>query len=145
MFRQFCLDLIGIISGMQEQGNIWECGRVLVVEDNKFSSMILTEMLRTLDCFVLEVASGEQALQLIDQNPDISLVMLDMNLPDLDGYEITRMMKSKNSNLKIVAQTGNILDSEKLQAMEAGCDDYITKPINLGRLREIIRKFCLTT
>ena len=117
------------------------CGPVLVVEDNAFSSMILTEMLKTIDCTVLEVSNGEQALQMVDQNPDIKLVMMDMNLPDRDGYELTRMMKSKHTGLNIVAQTGNILDSEKHRAMEAGCDDYITKPINLGRLKEIVRKF----
>ena len=118
-----------------------ECGQVLVVEDNYFSSMILTEMLKTIDCVVTEVGSGESVMETLETNPGIKLVMMDMNLPGKNGYELTRELKQKYPGIRVVAQTGSIEDSDKQKALDAGCDDYISKPINLGTLREIVYRF----
>ena len=91
--------------------------------------------------FEVEVAkNGQDALDHLNSNHKPDIILMDMSMPVLDGWEATRIIKS-NENLKLIPIIGlsaNALESDKARAVEVGCDDYITKPINLDRLVEKI-------
>jgi len=73
-----------------------------------------------------------------NKNPDISLVLMDIRLPDISGLDVTKKMKEARPTLPIIAQTAYALKSDKKKSLEAGCDDYISKPINYQELLRII-------
>ena len=82
---------------------------------------------------------GQEAIQIAAQKlPDI--ILMDVRLPDMDGFEVTRQIKLANPNLKIIAQTAYASHDDKLKAFDAGCIDYISKPLNRDLLLDIINK-----
>ena len=108
---------------------------VLLVEDNELNRDMMTRRLRRAGLEVVTAGNGQQALNIMraDQ-PDV--VLMDMNLPILDGWTASRQAKADDSicHLPIIALTAHAMESDRLNALEAGCDDYDTKPIDLARL-----------
>ncbi len=114
--------------------------KILVVEDDETSEMLLTIALEKLNAEVLNARSGSQAVELCRCIPDIDIVLMDIKMYGMNGYDATREIRTFNAQIPIIAQTafGQIGDREK--AMEAGCSDYITKPIDITSLKEIIQQ-----
>jgi two-component system, cell cycle response regulator DivK len=117
--------------------------RILVVEDNIDNMILIEDILTSLDYEVLHAADGEQGIALARQEiPD--LILMDLSLPLIDGWEATRMIKSDQQLrcIPIIALTAHAMVGDRERAIEAGCDDYISKPINLqelaGKLTEYI-------
>ena len=102
---------------------------VLIVEDDLFNADYLKEILSNYGFNILHTIYGEEAVQLVKIN-EIDLVLMDIRLPDINGYEVTQQMKEIKSNLKIIAQTAYASSDDKKRSKESGCDDYISKPIN---------------
>ena len=73
-------------------------------------------------------------------NPDIDLVLMDVKMPEMDGYEATRQIRQFDSKVVIIAQTAYSLTGDKEKALAAGCNGYIPKPLNIARLKELIQK-----
>ncbi len=111
--------------------------KILIVEDDPISTEFLKEVLMALSMKMTNTTSGEDAIRICTSDPDIDLVLMDIRLIGMDGYEATKGIKSVNPGLPVVAQTAFALQGDKDKAMEAGCDDYITKPIRISRLMEI--------
>jgi PAS domain S-box-containing protein len=114
--------------------------KILIVEDDETSEMLLTIALEKLNAVVLNARSGHQAVEMCRSNPDIDIVLMDIKMYGMNGYEATKEIRTFNDQLPIIAQTafGQIGDKEK--AMQAGCSDYITKPIDITSLRELIQQ-----
>jgi CheY-like chemotaxis protein len=74
-------------------------------------------------------------------NPDIDLVLMDIHMPEVDGYEATRIIRTFNKDVVIIAQTALGLGEERERALTAGCDDYIAKPILMNEFNELLRKY----
>lgn len=114
---------------------------ILVVEDDKTSYMLLKEFLKPLDLILYHVTDGEKAIDYIKLNPEIRLILMDLKLPSIDGYEATRIIKKINPEIHIIAQTAYAMLGDRDKAISAGCDDYLTKPIDLKKLQEVVIKY----
>jgi two-component system cell cycle response regulator DivK len=109
--------------------------RILLVEDNEMNRDMLSRRLQRRGYEVLIAIDGQQGVTMAQsQSPD--LILMDMSLPVLDGWEATRALKSsqRTKDLPIIALTAHAMSTDRERAMEAGCDDYDTKPIELTRL-----------
>ncbi|MDA3953091.1 MAG: PAS domain S-box protein [Bacteroidales bacterium] len=117
---------------------------ILIAEDDKVSSELLKELLIDLETNYLTVENGTDAVKVCIENPDIDLVLMDIKMPDMNGYEATKLIKEKRPELIIVAQTANAVIGDKEKALDAGCDDYISKPIMQYDLLRIMKTFLKT-
>jgi two-component system, cell cycle response regulator len=117
-----------------------EPGRILVVDDNQDNIHILATRLRHANYEVLEATDGKEALALVRQNPP-DLILLDVMLPDIDGYEISRRIKGSPDLpfIPIILVTARDSTQDKVQGLDAGADDYLTKPINWPELAARVR------
>jgi len=116
--------------------------KILIAEDDESSEMFLSTALTKFDKELLIARTGVEAVEICRNNPDIDLVMMDMRMPDMDGYEATRQIREFNKDVVIIAQTAYGLLGDRQKAIEAGCTDYISKPINITLLKAIIQKHC---
>jgi CheY-like chemotaxis protein len=110
-------------------------GRILVVEDNRDNMMLVSDILRSLNYEVLQAVDGRRGIDMaLAEKPD--LILMDLSLPQINGWEATRQIKA-NPDLKhipIVALTAHAMVGDRERAFQAGCDDYVTKPINMPDL-----------
>ena len=113
--------------------------KILLVEDNKTNRDMLTRRLMRREYEVVIATDGQSGLELAaSEAPD--LILMDMSLPILDGWEATRRLKATPGiqHIPVIALTAHAMSSDREKALEAGCDDYDTKPIELPRLLEKI-------
>jgi two-component system cell cycle response regulator DivK len=111
--------------------------RILLVEDNEMNRDMLSRRLQRKGYEVLIAVDGEAGVSAAQtENPD--LVLMDMSLPVIDGWEATRRLKGapETAHVPIIALTAHAMSGDREKALEAGCDDYDTKPIELPRLLE---------
>jgi CheY-like chemotaxis protein len=87
------------------------------------------------------VTTGTEAVDACRSNPDLNLVLMDIKLPEMDGYEATAKIREFNKDLIIIAQTAFGLMGERDKAIEAGCTDYISKPINRTAFLTLMQKY----
>ena len=114
--------------------------KILIVEDNEISYSLLTRMLQNISKEVLHAITGVQAVEACRNNPDLDLVLMDIRMPQMDGNEATRQIRQFNKEVIIIAQTAYGFSGDKEKAIEAGCNDYISKPINTTSLFELIKR-----
>ena len=103
---------------------------ILLVEDNEMNRDMLTRRLKRAGFDVAEATDGLAALQMAAMNPD--LILLDMSIPELDGWEVTRRLKAsaETRRIPVIALTAHVMAGDRERALQAGCDDYETKPID---------------
>jgi two-component system, OmpR family, KDP operon response regulator KdpE len=111
--------------------------KVLVVDDEPPIRKLLRMGLGTQGYEILDAPSGKVALELIAQKPD--LIILDLGLPDVDGLELLRIMRQKNEGVPIVVLSSRGEEAAKVQALDLGADDYVTKPFGMDELLARIR------
>jgi two-component system cell cycle response regulator DivK len=113
--------------------------KVLLVEDNEMNRDMLSRRLKRKGFEVLIAVDGQQGVDMaLAESPEI--ILLDMSLPVMDGWEAAGKLKSDptTSGIPILALTAHAMDGDREKALEAGCDDYDTKPVNFARLLEKI-------
>ena len=101
--------------------------------------MIIT--LKTFGKEILKARTGVEAVEVCHNNPDIDLILMDIRMPEMSGYEATRQIRKFNKEVIIIAQTAYGLSGDREKAIEAGCNDYIAKPINKDELLSLIQKY----
>ena len=89
---------------------------------------------------ILYAKNGVQAIEACRNNPDLDLVLMDIRMPEMDGNEATHQIRKFNKDVIIIAQTTHALSGDREKAIEAGCNDYITKPVNRTLLYDLIKK-----
>jgi two-component system cell cycle response regulator DivK len=116
-------------------------GRILLVEDNEMNRDMLSRRLARRGFEVLLAENGEEALALAEREP-LDLILMDMSLPVLDGWEATRRLKRApaTARIPVLALTAHAMSTDRDRALEAGCDDYDTKPIDMPRLLDKIQR-----
>jgi signal transduction histidine kinase len=114
---------------------------VLVVEDDKNSGILMNEILKSLDIKAINVENGLEAIEYVKKNSEIQIVLMDLQLPEMNGYDATKEIKKINPHIKVIAQTAYAVVGDREKAIEAGCDDYITKPIDAKKLKDLISKY----
>ena len=114
--------------------------KILIAEDDETSELYLSTVLKVYCREILKAGTGAETVEACRNNPDIDLVLMDIRMPDVDGYEATRQIRQFNKDVVIIAQTAYALSGDREKAIEAGCNGYISKPIKLDFLKELIRK-----
>ncbi|MCA9903421.1 MAG: response regulator [Anaerolineae bacterium] len=121
---------------MQEQK------RILVVEDNRDNMTLILDLLQSLQYASIVASNGEEALELIDKEKP-ALILLDLSLPKLDGWTAAQKIKANQdlADIPIIALTAHAMLGDKERALAAGCDDYVSKPINFRELASKLAQY----
>lgn len=125
-------------------------GHLLVAEDNKINQLYVVELLKMLGCTCDVVVNGEEALATLDQER-YDLVLMDCQMPEMDGFAATQEIRRREANAKprqhipIVAVTANALAGDRERCLDAGMDDYVSKPIEAEQLRTTLSRFLYPT
>ena len=114
---------------------------VLCIEDHPDNMMLIRRIFRSDSFNLIEARTGVHGLSIVESQ-DLDLILLDINLPDIDGYEIARRVRSSTKSalakMPIVAVTANAMRDDAQKALDAGCDVYLSKPINIIELLETV-------
>ncbi|MEE4197255.1 MAG: response regulator [Bacteroidales bacterium] len=119
----------------------WEGKTILIAEDDEANYMLLQKSLAKTNAQIIHAENGKEAVNICKSNPNINLVLMDIRMPVMDGIEATSQIKQIDPNLPIIVQTAFTMSSEKEKSFKAGCDDYISKPINLKELFATVCKY----
>ena len=114
--------------------------KILIAEDDETSEMLVMIAVRMFGKEIIRVCTGTEAVEACRNNPDIDLVMMDIQMPEMDGYEATRRIREFNKVVVIIAQTAYALVGDREKAMEAGCNDYVSKPASIAIIKDLIQK-----
>lgn len=116
---------------------------ILVVDDNTLNRMILMKLIRHMGLTGYTATNGSEAIVAVREKNDIELVLMDLMMPVMDGYEATRKIRTFKSLelLPIIAVTADATEGLREKCLEAGCNDYITKPIKKDVIEQILRKY----
>ncbi|MGE0018895.1 MAG: response regulator [Draconibacterium sp.] len=114
---------------------------ILVAEDDDTSYQYLEVILKQKNIVLIRAKSGYEAIQRFKQNPGISLILMDIKMPVMDGFEATREIRKLNNTIPVIAQTAFALSGNEEKAIQAGCNGYITKPIKLTALDSMLNKY----
>jgi len=116
----------------------WNSKNILVVEDDESSAFLLGTFLKETGACISFTTDGNEAVDFVRQHPETDLVLMDILLPDKDGFTATREIKSFASDVVIIAQTAYAFSMDHHEALKAGCDAYLTKPLNMSLLLDKI-------
>ena len=123
-----------------EQYN-WNGKKILVVEDDESSAYLLDLILRKTGVDIFHSRDGKEAIEFMKKNPSTDLILMDIRLPEMDGFTATRKIRSFSRNVVIIAQTAYAVTINDQIAGEAGCDGFLTKPVNPAELLEKLSGF----
>lgn len=116
--------------------------QVLIAEDEDSNFIVLEMILRkAFKAEILRATNGEEAVELASTHPQLSMVIMDIKMPIMDGFEATRQIKAIYPKLPVVAITAFAMSGDERKALEAGCDGYIPKPINRNDLFRVMSEF----
>jgi len=115
--------------------------KILIAEDDETSEILMRIEVEIFGKEILSVGTGIEAVETCRNNPDIDLVLMDIRMPEMNGYEATRQIRRFNKNVIIIAQTAYGLLGDREMALEAGCSDYISKPIVQDELLVLLKKY----
>ncbi|MDD2490919.1 MAG: ATP-binding protein [Bacteroidales bacterium] len=115
--------------------------RLLLAEDDEPSYLLLKAILKRTSILISRAKSGREAVNIALSDDTISLVLMDINMPDMNGFEATKIIKKEKPHLPIIAQTAYSISGDREKILEAGCDDYLSKPISKTELFKIIEKY----
>ncbi len=118
----------------------WGDKVILVVEDVDTNKIFFDAALRKTNATILWAKDGKEAIEMYKDNK-IDLVLMDLQLPIMDGYTATREIKKIDASIPIIAQTAHVMSGEREKCIEAGCNDYLAKPIRLQILMETLSKY----
>ncbi len=119
----------------------WKKKVILVVEDVDTSNMYFKAALHRTKAKVLWAENGKDAVKFCKSNKDIDVVLMDIHLPKMNGFEATKEIKKFRKDLPVIIQTAYVLSGEEAKSYEAGCDEFITKPIKFKKLLSTIDKY----
>jgi two-component system, cell cycle response regulator DivK len=118
--------------------------KILIVEDNEMSRDMLLRRLSKAGFDVISAENGQEALERVEKDQP-HLILMDMNLPVMDGWEATRRLKASEltKQIPVIALTAHAMVEDLRSTLQAGCDDYVTKPIDFSRLLQKMEHFLM--
>ena len=130
-----------IINNLHNKEDIFNGKKILLVDDDSRNVFALSKILNDRGMVILKAENGKYALAALDIHPDIDLVLMDIMMPEMDGYEAMRQIRShkKYQGLPVIALTAKAMNSDKQKCIDAGANDYIAKPIDVERLLSLMR------
>ena len=114
---------------------------IVIAEDVESNFLYLKAVLSKLNAVVFWAKNGIEAIDICVQEKNIDLVLMDLQMPEMNGYAAAKILKQKFPQLPIVAQTAFAMSDDREKALDAGCDDYLAKPIKSKDLLRIVEKF----
>ncbi len=135
-----CADPSQIIENTMEvvKNNQWNHHTILVAEDEIFNYSYIEEILNQTNVRILHAWDGKEAVELVRRHPEISLVLMDIKMPKMDGYTATKMIKKLRPGLPVIAQTAYAMSENRENAFKAGFDHYISKPVSHNFFMKIL-------
>jgi CheY-like chemotaxis protein len=115
--------------------------KILIVEDDFASQLMLEIMIEDFCKFPFVATNGMDAVSLCKDNPDINIVLMDIRMTELNGYDATKKIREFNKNMIIIAQTSLGFPEDRENSIAAGCNDYISKPYSQNDLAEMLKKW----
>lgn len=119
---------------------MWPGQQIMIVEDDPVSLEFMQEIFSETEAKLITAQTGEEALRRYRDNPDITIILMDIRLPDMSGLEVVKQIRKQNSHIPIIAQTAYTMDNDARKCKEAGCNDYLTKPIDIQAMLSVINK-----
>lgn len=119
----------------------WKGKTILLAEDEEVNLLFIQAVLKATGINIVTAMSGLEAIEQCEKNEDISLVLMDIKMPVMDGLTATRIIKSHRQNLPIIATTAYALSTDREKCLEAGCIDYLSKPIKKDMLIDMMNKY----
>lgn len=119
----------------------WKNKTILIVEDIESNYELVKKILSKTKANVLWATNGKQAVEICKSNKNIDLILMDIRLPQMDGYEATKLIKQFRKGIKIIAETAYVMAENQKKAFDVGCIDYIKKPLNSKELLLKINKY----
>ena len=114
--------------------------KILIAEDDSMSTLLMKKMLQGENITILYAVNGRQAVEIIKLHPEINLVLMDVQMPEMSGFEATKLIKQLRPDLPVIIQTALTTKEDREKAQEAGSNSFITKPINKTELLNLIHK-----
>jgi hypothetical protein len=114
---------------------------ILIAEDDETAEWLLSMTVKPYCKSLLIARSGSQAVEICRSHPEIDLILMDIRMPDMNGYEATKQIRMFNKDVVIVAQTAYGLSCDKNNSIIAGCNEHLSKPINKDQIGELIQKY----
>ena len=116
---------------------------ILIIDDDARNIFALKAVLKSKGYKVLSSINAEDTLPLLNSNPDIGIILLDMMMPDIDGYEVLGLLRThpKYATLPVLAVTAQAMPGDKEKCLDAGANNYISKPINTDVLLNFLNKY----
>jgi len=114
---------------------------ILIAEDVESNFLYLKAVLSKLNATIYWAKNGVEAIEICDREQHMDLVLMDLQMPEMNGYEATEILKKKFPDMPIVAQTAFAMSDDREKAIDAGCDDYLAKPIKSKDLLSMVEQF----
>jgi len=118
-----------------------EASRVLVVEDHKYNQLVIQKMIESIGLPVITASNGKEAIGIFSKSPDISLVFMDIKLPEMDGIQVMNEIRKIKPETVVIAETAYAMPGDREKLLEAGFDDYLAKPFTIEDIKQIFRKY----
>jgi CheY-like chemotaxis protein/anti-sigma regulatory factor (Ser/Thr protein kinase) len=115
--------------------------KILIAEDDDKSEMLIRITIKKFCREILTAATGTKTVELCRNHPDIDLILMDVKMPEMNGYEATKQIRKFNKDVVIVAQTAYALTGEREIIMQSGCNDYVAKPFKPETLMALLKKY----
>ncbi len=130
-----------VIHNLYDKETMFRSKKILLADDDMRNVFALSKILTERGMEIIKAENGKNALEMLDTHTDIDMVLMDIMMPELDGYEAMRKIRSqmKFKNLPVIALTAKAMKEDKQKCIDAGANDYITKPINIERLLSLMR------
>ncbi|MCW0482416.1 response regulator [Gaoshiqia sediminis] len=115
--------------------------KILIAEDVESNYLYLNAVLSKINAQIYWAKNGQEAVDIFRQENNIDLILMDLQMPEMNGYEATRLIKGEYPEIPIIAQTAFAMSDDREKALDAGCDDYLAKPIKSKDLLNIVEKY----
>lgn len=123
------------------ENNRFDDLKVLIAEDDRASKILLREIFKYYTSTILTAESGEEAVDVCRQNPDVGLILMDIRMPGMNGYDASREIRNFNKDVVIIAQSAHMLSDNDNDLKISGCDGFITKPIRKAVISGLLEKY----
>ena len=127
---------------MSEDTEYLQGKNILIVDDDPRNIFALSSYLENIGLYIHTAENGLQAIDFLQNNRDIDIILMDMMMPEMDGYEATEIIKKnkETAHIPIIAVTAKAMKGDREKTLEAGADEYVSKPVNIAELLEKMAK-----
>ncbi len=126
---------------MNEENNKWKDKVILIAEDEKINFLFLKAIFKGTGAKILWAKNGKETVELCRTNKNVDIILMDIKMPGISGLDATRQIKSECPDIAIVAQTAYSLNDDREKAFDAGCDDFLAKPIRPRNLMATVERY----